>query len=206
MVELPAVRLTHVFCDIGGVLGTNGWDREQRARAAERFGLDGEFERRHGELVAEWEIGRITLDEYLESAVFYRLRPFTEEAFTELMLAQSEPFSDSIAVVRRLAEGGRVRLMTLNNESAELNRHRIERFGLREIFVAFLSSCWLGVRKPYRQIFERALGIAEADPRNVLFIDDREQNLVPARKLGFQTLLFTGAAELERALGNQGLL
>ncbi|HVR96354.1 MAG TPA: HAD-IA family hydrolase [Thermoanaerobaculia bacterium] len=200
------MELTHVFCDIGGVLGTNGWDREQRARAAERFGLDGEFERRHGELVAEWESGRITLDEYLESAVFYCPRTFTAEEITRFMLDQSEPFSDSIAVMRRLAGSGRVRLMTLNNESAELNRHRIERFGLREIFAAFLSSCWLGVRKPYHQIFERALGIADADPRNVLFIDDREQNLAPARKLDFQTLLFTGAAELERALGELGLL
>lgn len=198
--------LTHVFCDIGGVLGTNGWDREQRARAIERFGLDGEFERRHGELVGEWESGRITLDEYLESAVFYCPRPCTEGAFTEFMLGQSEPFPDSIAIVRRLAERGHVRLMTLNNESAELNRYRIERFGLREIFVAFLSSCWLGVRKPGRQIFDRALGIAEADPRSVLFIDDREQNLAPARKLGLQTLLFTGAADLERALRERDLL
>ena len=40
---------THVFFDIGGVLGTNGWDTEQRASAAAEFGLDGEFDAR-GEL------------------------------------------------------------------------------------------------------------------------------------------------------------
>ena len=34
------MEITHVFFDIGGVLGTNAWDHEQRARAAERFGLD----------------------------------------------------------------------------------------------------------------------------------------------------------------------
>ena len=45
------MELPHLVFDIGGVLGTNGWDREQRARAIEHFELDDEFERRHGELV-----------------------------------------------------------------------------------------------------------------------------------------------------------
>ena len=201
-----ASGITHVFFDIGGVLGTNGWDREQRARAAQRFGLDEEFECRHEQLVGELESGRITLDEYLESAVFYCPRPFTKEELRAFIFAQSEPFPDSIALVRRLAERGAVRLMTLNNESEELNRHRIERFGLAPLFAAFLSSCWLGVRKPSRLVFERALGIAYVRPERTLFVDDREQNLAPARALGFDTYLFTGAAELERALAERGLL
>lgn len=198
--------LTHVFFDIGGVLGTNGWDREQRARAVERFGLDPEFERRHQEMIGDWEAGRITMDEYLETTVGYCPRAFSKEEFVAFMLAQSEPFPESIEVARLLAARGRVRMMTLNNEPAELNEHRIELFGLRGIFSAFLSSCWLGVRKPLRLIFERARGIAQADPPRALFIDDREQNLVPARALGFQVLLFTGAAELERELARRGLL
>jgi putative hydrolase of the HAD superfamily len=200
------VDITHVFFDIGGVLGTNGWDREQRARAAEAFGLDEEFERRHGELVGELEAGRITLDEYLESAVFYCPQSCTGPAFREFMLAQSEPFPDSIQVARELAGNSRLRLMTLNNESEELNVHRIERFGLRPVFSAFLSSCWLGVRKPSRLIFQRALGISQAEPGRSLFIDDRDQNLVPARQLGFQTLLFTDAGSLRQSLVSLGLL
>jgi putative hydrolase of the HAD superfamily len=203
---MPSPSITHVFFDIGGVLGTNGWDREQRVRAAERFGLESEFEQRHDELVAEWEIGRATLAEYLESVVFFCPRSFTHEEFIAFMLAESKPFPASIALVRRLADAGRVRLMTLNNESEELNRHRIVSFGLRELFGAFLSSCWLGVRKPSRAIFSRALGIADAEPSRVLFVDDREQNLVPAHALGFQTHHFTASAELERTLRELGLI
>jgi putative hydrolase of the HAD superfamily len=198
--------LTHAFFDIGGVLGTNGWDREQRARAIERFRLEPEFELRHDELVGEWEMGRLTLPEYLESVVFFCPRAFTRDEFVAFMLAESRPFPDSIALARRLAERGRVRLMTLNNESEELNRHRIDVFGLRALFSTFLSSCWLGVRKPARQIFTRALGIAGADATRVLFVDDREQNLVPARALGFQTHHFTTAAALEQTLTELGLV
>jgi putative hydrolase of the HAD superfamily len=200
------MELTHLFFDIGGVLGTNGWDRDQRREAAERFGLDDEFEARHQELVGEWEAGRIRMDDYLESAVFYCPRSFSKEELVSFIFSLSRPFPETVEVVRRLAGRGGVRLMTFNNESEELNRHRIEAFGLKGLFSAFLSSCWLGARKPSRLMFERALGIADVRPGRVLLIDDREQNLAPARALGFQTLLYTGAAELERSLRGLDLI
>lgn len=200
------MNLTHVFFDIGGVLGTNGWDREQRAEAMARFGLDEDFSCRHDELVGEWEEGRITMDEYLESAVFYCPRPYSRPEVAAFIKGLSRPFPESLRLARELARRPDLRLMTLNNESAELNLHRIESFGLRPIFSSFLSSCWLGVRKPSRRIFERALGIAQAEPERTLFIDDRDQNLAPARALGFQTALFTGPESLERELVARGLL
>ena len=197
--------LTHVFFDVGGVLGSNGWDREQRARAIARFGLDSDFEHRHHEVVGSLETGAMSLEEYLEITIFSKRRDISRAEFTEFMRAQSEPDEAVIAIARRVATTGRVRLMTLNNESAELNRHRIERFGLREIFSAFLSSCWLGCAKPSHTFFDRALGIAQAVPERCLLIDDREQNVVPARALGMRAILFTGADALERELADAGL-
>jgi putative hydrolase of the HAD superfamily len=198
---------THLFFDIGGVLGTNGWDREQRAAVAAQFELDGEFESRHGEIVAEWEIGRVSLDEYLDFAVFYCPRRFSREAFAGAMLAQSRPFDATIALATRARAAGKVRLYTLNNESEALNVYRIERFGLRSIFEGFLTSCWLGVRKPAPLVFERALGIAQVQAADAMFIDDREQNLVPARKLGIRVHHFGGSVEdLADALSEVGAL
>ena len=200
------MSITHVFFDIGGVLGTNGWDREQRLRAIDRFALDPEFEARHEELSGDWEIGRLTLAEYLESAVFFTPRSFTPDEFIAFMFAQSEPYADPIAVARRVAARGDAVLMTLNNESDELNQHRIKAFGLRDIFSVFFSSCWLGVRKPSRTIFDRALKIAQVPAGDVLFVDDREQNLVPARALGFETHHYTGSAALARDLSERRLI
>jgi putative hydrolase of the HAD superfamily len=194
------MEITHVFFDIGGVLGTNAWDHEQRARATERFGLDREFESRHQEVVGEFESGRLTLADYLETVIFYCPRSFSRQEMVSFMFAQSEPFPASLEIARRLAGRPGLRLMTLNNESDELNRHRIDAFGLRPLFTAFLSSCWLGVRKPQPAVFERALAIAQADPERTLFIDDREQNLAPARARGMKTVRFTGAPALEESL------
>jgi putative hydrolase of the HAD superfamily len=202
---MPSV--THVFFDIGGVLGTNGWDREQRSVAKAQFRLSEDFDSRHGEVVAEWEIGRLTLDEYLDFTVFHAPRDFTREEFVGTMLALSQPFQASIDAATRVAEAKQAKLFTLNNEPEALNVYRIERFGLRSIFEGFLSSCWLGILKPSPLIFERALGIAQVQAADALLVDDREQNLIPARKLGMQVHLFDGDAErLTNVLAKVGAL
>ena len=111
------MTITHLFFDVGGVLGTNGWDRDQRASAARRFGLDAdELEELHGESIAMLEQGRMTLDEYLWNTVFCRPRAFKPEEFKAFMFAQSAPFPETIELARELAQSGRYRLMTINNE------------------------------------------------------------------------------------------
>jgi putative hydrolase of the HAD superfamily len=200
------MTITHVFFDIGGVLGTDGWDDEQRALAAERFELDpAGFTRRHHEAAGTLEAGRMTLDEYLDVTVFDTPRAFTRDEFKSFMRAQSEPFPEAIAIARALAGAGRYRLMTINNESAELNAHRLQRFGLVDIFVTFFSSCWLGVAKPSRRIYELALSMSQAKPEHSVFVDDREQNLPPARALGMRVVRYTSAGQLAADLAALGI-
>jgi putative hydrolase of the HAD superfamily len=196
-----------VLFDIGGVLGSNGWDREQRAAAVERFHLDAEdFQYRHEETVGAFESGDISLDEYLGVTVFCSPRDFTQDEFKEFMFDQSEPWWDSIAVARDLSNAGHARLGTLNNESEALNVHRIDAFSLATIFPVFFSSCWLGVRKPTQEIYTRALGMSQAYPSRTLFIDDRVQNLTPAASLGMKTIQFHSAEQLRKDLKGLGLL
>lgn len=194
-------EIKHVFFDIGGVLGTNGWDTGERKHAVERFQLDGDdFERRHQEAVGPWEEGRIGIDEYLELTIFHCPRDFTRDSFRKFMFDQSIAFEDSIAVAREVATLDRFTMMTLNNEAAELNCFRIEKFGLDPLFEAFMSSCWLGSRKPMRKIYSDAISIAQAEPAATLFIDDREPNLVPARAMGINTIHFESASKLRQQL------
>jgi putative hydrolase of the HAD superfamily len=198
--------ITHLFFDIGGVLGTNGWSTPQRRGAIERFDLDAaEFESQHRDAIGTLEQGRMTLDEYLDATVFYRRREFSREAFVEFMLAESRPDEVTIGLARSLAAGGKFRMLTLNNESLELNLHRIEAFGLRDIFQAFCSSCWLGCTKPSRRIYQLALGISQAPPERAVFIDDREPNLAPARELGMHTIHFTTGDTLAGQLAALGI-
>ena len=198
--------IRHIFFDIGGVLATNGWDRTQRKAAVEHFNLDAaDFQVRHEEVVGSLEMGQISLDEYLDVAIFYRPRPFTRDEFKAFIFALSKPNAGTIGIARNLADGCRYWVMTLNNESDELNRHRIAAFGLDEIFDAFLSSCWLGLRKPTRKFYDRALSIAQAAPERSVFIDDREQNITPAQALGMHTILYQSPEQLLADLTSLGI-
>jgi putative hydrolase of the HAD superfamily len=82
--------INQIFFDIGGVIGTNGWDREQRAAAVERFDLDPEdFQYRHEETVGAFESGEISLDEYLDVTVFSQKRDFSRDEFKRFMFSLS---------------------------------------------------------------------------------------------------------------------
>lgn len=193
--------------DIGGVLGSNGWDREQRTAAVEKFHLDADdFQYRHEETAGALESGQMTLDEYLDVTALCGAPRFSRAEFKAFMFAQSAPWPRSIAVARALAQRGAVRMATLNNESAELNEFRIQHFGLAGIFPTFFTSCWLGVRKPMLEIYQRVLGMTQADPQRTVFVDDRVQNLTPAGALGIRTIRFESAEQLERDLRACGLL
>lgn len=191
-------ELKGLFWDIGGILLTNGWDRSVRRRAMETFHLDPEeFEDRHEQVDAAFELGQLGLDGYLDRTVFYRTRPFTKEAFKEFMFAQSTPYPEALAIVDRLARSGRYLLAALNNESLELNLHRIERFGLRRYFAMFLSSCFVGAKKPDHTIFRLALQLTQVAPEEALFIDDRALNLECARSYGMHTIHYQSPVQLQ---------
>lgn len=195
-------RITAVFWDVGGVLLTNAWDHGQRRSVAESFGLDHEdLERRHKPLVPAFDDGRLTLDDYLARTVFWKRRPFSRRAFKARMFAQSCTRPDGgLPLARRLKARGRCFLAALNNESAELNEYRIARFGLRRVFDVFLSSCYLGARKPDMEIYLKAQVLTGRAPGECLFIDDRPENLVLPRRLGWRTVLYEDRAGLEREL------
>lgn len=53
-----------------------------------------------------------------------------------------------------------------------------------------LDSSELGVKKPMPEIYRIAQDRSGVSPEQILFIDNREKNLVPARALGWQTFLY----------------
>jgi len=199
-------RISAVFSDVGGVLLTNGWDHGQRARLVEQFGLDGnDFEGRHQMLSAALDDGRLDIDQYLDRTIFYRPRGFRKQDVRDFMYAQSEALPNSLALIARVAETRNVLLATLNNESRELNLYRIGKFGLRNYFSVFFSSCYLGVAKPHAEIYRLALDLSQRHPEECVFIDDRSLNLECARRLGLHTIQFLNVEQLESDLRTLGL-
>jgi putative hydrolase of the HAD superfamily len=204
--ELIVSAIRAIFWDIGAVLLTNAWDHNERAEALQHFHLDEkEFHARHEMVVSSFERGKITLDEYLDRTVFYTARPFTREEFRNYMFSLSRPIPDVLAFARALADSGKYFMGTINNESRELNVYRIEKFGLREIFRLFISSCFVGLRKPESGIYRLAIEITQIDPEQCCFIDDRALNLECAAKLGMHTIQMQTLDQLRAALEKIGV-
>lgn len=199
---MPAIRA--LFWDIGGVLLTNAWDHEERDLAVERFLLSKpEFEARHKELVHGFEEGKLSLDDYLERAVFYQPRSFSREEFKQYMFSLSRPKPQSLELARSLS--AKYVMAAINNESRDLNRYRIQKFELAEIFSLFVSSCFVGLRKPDERIYLLALDLTQYSPDECVFIDDRPENLAGAEKAGIKTVLMKDAAQLRRDLHALGI-
>jgi putative hydrolase of the HAD superfamily len=195
-----------IFWDVGGVLLTNAWDRSQREAALEHFKLDEqEFSDRHEMVVSSFERGKIGLDEYLDRTVFYRARPFTREEFREYIFSLSQPDEEVLRLAKGLADSRKYLMGTINNESRDLNLYRIEKFGLRAIFSLFVSSCFVGLRKPEKDIYRLALEITQQVPEECCFIDDRALNLDEAKRLGMHTIEMDGIEQLRANLRRLGV-
>jgi putative hydrolase of the HAD superfamily len=199
-------KITALFWDVGGVLLSNAWDHTQRKQALDHFGLDeSEFDDRHDMVVSSFERGKIGLNEYLERTIFYRPRSFTVDAFKNYILPLSTPNPPALELATSLANSGHYLMATINNESTDLNLYRIQTFGLRKIFSLFVSSCFVGFRKPEKPIYRLALEITQRPSEECCFIDDRALNLECAAKLGMHVIQMQNAGQLRRDLQTLGV-
>jgi len=199
-------NITTLFWDIGGVILTNGWDREARREAAEVFQLDWEdFQDRHDLSFPAFDAGQISLNQYLDRTLLYRPRSFTREEFTAFMFAQSKEYPEVRAIVSSAARTGKYLIAAINNEPFELNQYRIEAFHLRNEFQAFFSSCYLHSRKPEEPIFRMALEVTQRPAEECVFIDDRALNLENPRRLGMNVVHHQNASQLLGDLKSLGI-
>jgi putative hydrolase of the HAD superfamily len=202
----PKPAIACIFLDIGGVLLTDGWDHHARRRAAKYFKLEwAEMENRHNLNFATYEEGKLTLEEYLSRVVFYQKRPFTQAQFTRFMFAQSKPYPEMIELFAQLKVRYGLKIAVVSNEARELNAYRIHKFKLDGLADAFISSCFVHIRKPDEDIFRLALDIAQAPARQVLYIENTPMFVQIATGLGIRSILHTDYESTCAKLASFGL-
>lgn len=195
-----------IFTDIGGVLLTNGWDRGCRRKAIDVFKLDPEeTEERHHLCFDTLEVGKLSLDEYLDRVVFYKKQSFTRKRFRQFMYDQSKPFSDTIELVKRLKKQYDLKVAVVSNEGRELAEYRIKQFKLHELADFFIVSSFVHFRKPDADIFRIALDTAQVNPKQVVYLEDRPMFVQVAKQLGIHGLRHTDYSSTCQKLEKFGL-
>lgn len=203
MADFDVSKIKVVFIDIGGVLLTNGWGHESRQKAAEVFGFDyKEMNILHNFIYHVFEIGSISLDEYLDTVLFNRPRDFTKEEFKEFMFAQSVELPEMLAWLKSWKRRTDLPVFALSNESRELNDYRINTFDLHKLFDGFFSSCYVGLRKPNPQIYKTTLEIAHVKPQECVYFDDRPMLVNAAKGQGMNSILHQEFESTKNVLEN----
>jgi len=184
-----------ILFDIGGVLLTDSWDYPERWRAADRFHLDREkLDAGHHEFYVPWDTGKTSMENYLDAVVFNEPRSFSREEFVAFMMGESQLLPDgAMGILKEIVASDKCMVGSLNNEPRETNEYRFR-------------TCYLGVRKPKPEIFRLALDVLGRPAERILFIDDREPNIVAAEAMGIKSIHFAGEAGLRQELERLGVL
>ncbi|MFI0349392.1 HAD family hydrolase [Actinomadura sp. 9N407] len=105
---------------------------------------------------------------------------------------------ETVGLLTELAGGG-TPLALLSNAPVELAR-MVDGLPWAPLFRHRLYSADLRLAKPDPEIFRRLTDRLGAAPDDVLFVDDRDENVRAARAMGIRSLLFTGVPELRADL------
>lgn len=99
----------------------------------------------------------------------------------------------------RTVKGMGLRVVVFSNilptSAAEIRRN-----GGYDNFDALVLSYEVGCKKPDPRIYQKALEVAQCRPEECIFIDDREDFLIPARAHGIVTILARSSAQIEHDL------
>ena len=199
-------RFRILYSDIGGVLGTNGWDGPLRRKVALRFKVDlEEIEPRHHLMFDSYERGYLSFEDYLRHVFFGSPRDFTIEQIREFTYDQSIAWPENIEFFKRVKLANGLKMGLISNEGRGITEHRVGKFGLRELADFMVISHCVRLRKPDREIWQLALGLAQATPQESIYIDDREMFAQVALEIGFTAIQHTSVASTKQKFLDLGL-
>jgi putative hydrolase of the HAD superfamily len=195
-----------LYSDVGGVLGTNGWDARLRQKIAAHFNVNlDDIESRHHLVFDSYERGHMGFDDYLRSVFFDVPRGFTVEEVREYTYNESTVWPENIDFLKRTKASNGLKIALISNEGRGLTEHRVRKFHLRELAEFMIFSNCVGYRKPDREIWRLALDLAQAKPHESIYLDDRKMFVDVAAEIGFTAVHYVSLEDTSKRLRELGL-
>jgi putative hydrolase of the HAD superfamily len=110
----------------------------------------------------------------------------------------------TVALLEDLAAAG-YRLALLSNAPADFAEMMVEQ-PVARFFEHCAFSCFLGSVKPEPECYRGVLALLGARPAEVVFIDDRPENVAGAAALGIHGVHFTTPEAVRTALAGHGII
>jgi glucose-1-phosphatase len=150
------------------------------------------------------ETGRLTGEQFFEEVSRRTGGTMQREEFLDAwssIIGKAMIPDETIATL-----AGNIRLWAISNTNALHYDFLSRNFGFLRHFEGMVLSHEVGVLKPHPKIFHHALERMQANPAEVLFVDDQEANIKAARELGIEAFQFLDPIQFAAELARRGLL
>lgn len=143
--------------------------------------------------------GKISPEEFYQKVTQQYSCPIPREEFVRSWELVIGPPKDGIeALIEKLAS--RYTLSICSNTDPWHWDYVIRRYGFVRHFQHIFLSYQLGYNKPHLRVFEQVLQQLQRPSNQVVFIDDSEENIQAAKKMGIQGIVANSASQIEEKL------
>jgi putative hydrolase of the HAD superfamily len=186
--------------DNNGVL-TNSDNEVTISRFANYFSVDTEKLRPVFHKFAEnMDDGSETTLQFYQQISEYCERPFVESELRKIHVSSYQPKSGMQDLLRTLKDKYQIALLTNFGDAFDEANQGIwnynQLFDEDKLFV----SCKLKMKKPDEEIYKYAINKLGIEPHEAIFIDDRQENIDAASRLGIKGILFKSPKQLKNEL------
>jgi len=196
-----AEKIKTILFDLGGVYLNRGmWIAEEKF--SKRYGIPMKniVESLIKKNYKNYFSGKVSEEEYLTT--FLRDIGVEEDwkKISKEIVSSFEPQKGMPELVKKLRESYKVGL--LSDQTREWWPYLDEKYKISDNFDFTIISYKTGFHKPQTEIYEVAIKKAKCKPEEILFIDDLQHNLEPAKDLGMKTLLFENPDQIKKELNS----
>jgi FMN phosphatase YigB (HAD superfamily) len=180
--------INFIYFDFGAVLVN--YD-EVFKKVSSDFNLDrDEFKDFYNNFVVDMDVGKESVSGFWKKSVEkFGLKNAFEYNLAKSWVSDYKIIQPVFKMIHSLE--GKVDMGIISNIHADVWWAAFEDNWVPKIkYKEILLSSDLGVVKPSRDIYEIAQGKANIKAEEILFIDDKEENLVEPKKMGWKTVLF----------------
>jgi putative hydrolase of the HAD superfamily len=157
----------------------------------------------HIEIVDLFDKGKIRPEEFYQKA---KTGLEAEVSYEDFFAAYCDVFAVNpltLGILKKLKP--KYKLILLSNTDIVRFSYIKRKFPELLIFDGYVLSFDYGLMKPDPRVYIAALELAGSNPERAVFIDDIQENIDGAERVGIKGLLFTPEIDLEKALRDLGI-
>jgi len=197
-----------IVFDIGSVVTKtdfNGFNRKLTKLAKDYKINSDKFHKLQGKYSKKSMIGKLSDNEFkgkiLNELDVKNKREFIKkwDNFLDLSMKLDKKVYSLISKLKR-----NYIIVSFSNVTPMFHKMRVRKRVYRH-FKYNLLSHQIGLQKPSLKFYKLLINKAKVKPREIVFIDDNKENLIPAVKLGMKTILYKNNNQLIRDLEKLGV-